>query len=107
VSNRPITPIDVFAKHIPGWRRDVTTAIGMVLLDLIRGPMPPPWNDKDIEAIARSTATAAVISFENVRRELGDQIFGELVLFAGEEARRLALVAAGRPLGCANRDVPQ
>jgi hypothetical protein len=87
-----------FAVWNPTWRQDVTTAIGLVLLDLIRGAMPPPWNDETVEVIARSTSTAAIISFEKIRPQVGDDIFGELVLFAGEEAKRLALVAAGRPL---------
>jgi hypothetical protein len=67
-----------------------------VLLDLIRGGMPPPWNDQAVEAIAQSVSIAAIESF-----------FGELVLFAGEEARRLARVAAGRPLASANGGVVQ
>jgi hypothetical protein len=92
-----MTPVEVFTKHIPSWRSDVTTAVGGVLLDLIRGPMPPPWDDAVVETIAASTATAAVMSFGKIRSQLGDEIFGALVLFAEHEAKRLALVAAGRP----------
>jgi hypothetical protein len=97
-----MTPVEVFTKHIPNWRGDVTAAIGLVLLDLIRGAMPPPWDDEAVESIARSTATAAVISFGKIRAQVGDDIFGTLVLFAEQEAKRLALVASGRALATVN-----
>jgi hypothetical protein len=98
---------EFFADQNPNWRQDVTTAIGLVLLDLIRGAMPPPWNDETVEVIARSTSTAAIISFEKIRPLIGDDIFGELVLFAGEEAKRLAMVVAGRPLGTVSSGAAQ
>jgi DNA-binding transcriptional regulator/RsmH inhibitor MraZ len=43
-------------------------------------------------------ATKSTIAvFEKFRDQMGDDVFGELVLFVGEEAKRLALVARDGP----------
>lgn len=87
-----------FADRNPRWRDDVRMVCADALLKMIRDRLfPMPWSDDTIGQIERLATETTLQVFEPYRGQLGDGVFGELVLLVGSEAKRLALIARDGP----------
>jgi hypothetical protein len=94
-----LTP-EEFTKRNPNWKNDASRMCAAVLLGMIRdpgSPIPLPWNDDQIRMIEELATQATLDVFTEYRHQMGDEVFGELVLLVGQEAKRLALVTRDGP----------
>lgn len=87
-----------FADRNPKWRDQVRLVCADAVLKMIRDRvLPMPWTDETISMIERLATSTTLQVFEQYRDQLGDDVFGELVLLVGSEAKRLALIARDGP----------
>lgn len=96
-----MTP-DQFTERNPNWKADVSRMCAAVFLGMIQdpdSPCPLPWDDEQIAAMEDIATRMTIDVFAQYRDQMGEVILGELVLFVGQEAKRLALVARDGPEG--------
>jgi hypothetical protein len=88
-----MTPAE-FLERNPNWRDDARDMVGSCILEMIRDEgIPMPWTDETLRIIEETATEATIDVFRKYRDQMGDAVFGELTLFVGQEAKRIATAA--------------
>ncbi|PAY07170.1 hypothetical protein CK489_15330 [Bradyrhizobium sp. UFLA03-84] len=103
-----MTP-DQFLERNPNWKQDASELCGLTVLRMIKDArLPTPWTDDTVTLIGDLATKMTLEIFEKHRDQMGDAVFGELVLFMGEEAKRYANLARhGTELAASRRETLQ
>ncbi|PDT74134.1 hypothetical protein [Bradyrhizobium sp. C9] len=103
-----MTP-EQFLERNPNWKQDASELCGLTVLRMIKDSrLPMPWTDETVTLIGEMATKMTLEIFEQHRAQMGDDLFGELVLFMGEEAMRYAnLARSGTELSAAKRETLQ